>query len=351
MQGKVVRGAVVVAAALSMVVAAVAPAHAADPWPAPGTTVARIDGVTVDFATVERWARAMAPNLTPPSGAGPIRSDSACLRRGAAGARRPACARVRRALWRQALDWLLGMHLSVLEARRVPLDPADGRRPSAEPWDIVTPPRGLRGADRRLWLAGMEANQAWENAVRDSIRVDEAALVRFWRRQTEPRWFAPRQVRAEVLQLPTRAAADAALAAVRGGESFESAGARLTAASPAVYRGGRHLFSAADLIADEPGGSDTLAGALLEAQPGALLGPLRFGRAFFVARVVEVVTERARIPLAQMQDEVRGEVTEMRVSRRIAAEGRRVLQRWHSRTTCRRAIAPRRLCGRLADRL
>lgn len=348
MQEMVRRGVVGALALLAVGAAMSTTASAAQPaWPAPETPVARIGPQTISFGTLERLGR-----LSPTVGGADIAKAAgadprACLRRGAPGAAHPACSRVRRMTWGVGLAELIQLHRAKLEARRRGLD----ARPTPAMRDELQEMDRQHGVDRRLWRSGLAAALVLDRAVVATVEPpDDAALVRFWESRREPGWFTPRQVRVEVLQLRSRADADAALAAVAGGESFAAAGARLAVAGSAAFRGERQLFSG-ERIDDGADPRSSLTAAVLAAAPGALIGPLRFGRSFYVARVVEVVTERARIPLAQVQDQVREEVTAIRAGRAIRADLARVTAHWRPRTTCLRAVAVTSLCGRVADRL
>ncbi len=173
-------------------------------------------------------------------------------------------------------------------------------------------------------------------------------MERRWRRQREPGWFAQRQVRAEVVELPNAAKARETLAALRAGESFAAVGARLSGTAPTVYHGEAHLFSGP--VVDGDTSQPKLLRALLKAQPQTLIGPLADDGGWFVARVVEVVSTRARIPLPQVRTRLLAEIEAMReatVSERVAEQ---LLRRWALRTTCVRPFVARRVCGRVVSR-
>jgi parvulin-like peptidyl-prolyl isomerase len=284
--------------------------------------------VRLTSATVERWALMM-------------RDDDAGDSPVTAGQRRTG------------LRILLWLNMTVEEARRqhLPLryDAVDGMSPE-EIREVMsdTLPKPATRADRRLWVDGLLASTALTRAAVARLPPpSDAALERLWSRQREPAWFTPRQVRAEVVELPSAAKAREALAALQAGEGFAAVGARLSGRAATGYHGEAHLF--AGPVEDERAQAKLLR-AVLTAKPAELVGPLADDGGWFVARVVEVVSERARIPLAQ----VRSRLTELvRFERSQAVEerfARQLVARWSKRTTCVRPFVIRRLCGRVVAR-
>lgn len=316
------------------------------PIPPPSTPVLAIGPVTVDFATVDRWASAFA---TPSEQQRRLRLTYArCHRPVVEPAQRRGCERLL-ANARTGAAWtLVHGHTALLEAGRlgVPVKPVplgSGVRRA-----IVTA-RTTR-ADRRLWLRMAYAAKAVERAAVAALPpLTDDDLTRAWRRQTEPSWFTERQVRAEVVQLRTRGDADAALAALAAGESFTSVAARLSPPGRSVYRGEPRLFS--DPYHDDPDLRPPLLAAVVGAAPGALLGPIAADGAHYVARVTEVVAERARIPLPQVQARLRDDLTLRRETQAVSTAWEAAERRWRGRTRCVRQFARVQPCGRLVASL
>lgn len=326
-----------------------APVAAAAAPSAPDTPVARFDGITIDRATVDRWREFSFGGVDRDFELFPR-----CLRRASVS---PECPRLLRSARRQALEFVVGLHQMLLTARRLGVAvPRNPRLP--EHFEVPRGVPGLDRADRRLARRGLYAwialGRHWVKALPP---ITDAQLERAWRALREPAWFTQRQVRAEVLQLRTRADADAALAALRGGESFAALGARLAPSRPARFRGELQLFSAdvpdpfAEAHGKRPERPTRVARAVLAATPGALVGPLAIGGDFYVLRVADVVSEHALIPLAQVRERLLREVEFERAQRVTTRSRRRVNRAWRARTTCVRGFAARSVCGRVVARL
>jgi len=316
------------------------------PVPPPSTPVLAIGPVTVDFATVDRWGSAFA---TPSEQQRRLRLTYArCHRPVVEPTRRRGCERLLAGAWTGAAWTLVHGHTALLEADRLGVPVTAVPLSSGLRRAIVTT-RTTR-ADRRLWLRMAYAAKAVERAAVAALPpLTDGDLTRAWLRQTEPSWFTRRQVRAEVVQLRTRGDADAAFAAVAAGESFASVGARLSPPGRSVYRGEPQLFS--DPYHDDPDLRGPLLAAVVGAAPGALLGPISADGVHYVARVTEVVTERARIPLAQVQARLRDDLTLRRETKAVASAWAAAERRWRGRTRCVRQFARVQPCGRVVASL
>lgn len=334
MQGTVRRfalavGAVAVAAACGGVAATAAAAATAPPL-TDSTPVVRVGDVTITYGTLDRWAR---------SG---VVSDRDSVRR--------------------ALAFAIPPQVLLLEAKR--LGVAVPARPEGYE-DVTRYARelGVRRSEMTTVVRGIATQQLLADAWEASIPApSEARLLRAWRQQRGPGWFTPRQRRAELLELPTRAAADEALAAVRAGESFAAVGARLTPQRASAFRGDVQLFSDARMLPATMEFFDapevpvqplpkTLETALYSAAVGELRGPIVTRRAVFVLRVTEIVSQRARRPLAQVRTPLESRLRARQLALLTAQRTRQLNRRWRARTTCDRRVAVRAICGRVVERV
>ncbi len=318
---------------------AAAGAHAAQPLPAPSAVVAKVGDVKITRAAVERWAIARRGSLL---------SDPDEQWTGA----------ISDAERRSTLAALLDLHTAVLEARRLGVRFADADREfSPKEMESVTVellPRPATDADRALWVRAQLATYALLRHGIDTLPpLSDAQLTALWKRHRAAEWFTPRQVRAEVVELKTRAQARAALDALRAGESFASVGARLSGSSPVRFHGELQLFSSRPVGADD---ESPLERALMKASPQALIGPVGADDSWYVARVVEVVAERTRIPLPQVRDRIEDEADSGKfeqVYRANVGDADPLLAASHDvRAAVRRPqmVRPRRWRGRCASR-
>jgi hypothetical protein len=316
----------------------------------------RIGSITIDFGTLERWRKTSVIGESDENGAF-TRCRRAELRRRPPTGECDASFRKARAA---ALDYLAALHGMLLEAERI------------EVFVLARPPRngsaayarslGFSRSDVRLLARAAAAEDAIVEHLRSTLpEPSEAALVRAWRRQRGGGFFTSRQRRVEVLELPTRAAADEAITAVRAGESFIAVGVRLAPRRDSAFHGDAQIFSDAvapssseDFLSDEATVEElpaALERALFGAPIGELRGPIETTRAFFVLRVVEIVTERARRPLAQVRAPLAAALKEARLSSLIVRREAEARRRWRARTTCDRRIAVRSVCGRVVPAL
>lgn len=335
MQGSVRRfalavGAVAVATACGGVAATAAAAATAPPL-TERTPVARVGDATITYGTLRRWADS------------DLADDGSSMR--------------------IALSIIVPPRFMLLEAERLGI--AVPARPEGYE-DVSRYARefGLRRSDLAVMLRGLAAQQllvaAWESSI---PAPSEPRLLRAWRRQRGPGFFTPRQRRAELLELPTRAVADQALAALRAGESFAAVGARLAPQRESAFRGDVQLFSDAPIQPTTPEEffaepdvpvrqlPQPLERALYGAPVGELRGPIVTSRAVFVLRVTEIVSQRARRPLAQVRALLEPRLRARQLERLTTVRTRQLNRRWRARTTCDRRIAVRSLCGRVVTRV
>lgn len=345
-------GAVAVSTAMPGIGAATAP-----PSLSPGTPVARVGDVTITFGALERLRRTrVAPLL------GSDRGAADCLRHERRG--RPLsgdCARSFERLRRELLAFELSLHHVVAEARRAGLTVP--REPSDPMQRRLVRSLGMPAELQALMLRALAAQEALKKAWERRLpAASEAELERLWSGKRDAEWFTPHQRWAELLELPDRASAERALAAIRGGESFAAVGARLLPARRSTFTGAPQLFVSPqpesieslllgegdELLAELP---QRLRQTLFHAPVGALRGPIVTERAVFVLRVTEIVTVRARRPLAQVRTLLEAELHELRLKRIGLRHERVAARRWRARTTCDRRFADRSVCGRVVARV
>lgn len=354
MQGSVRRFALALAGVLAASTAVPAVGTAAEPPLSSGTPVARVGDVTIRYGTLERLRRTrFAAELV----ADPATTD--CLRRERRGQPLPGdCARGFGRLRGELLEFALSFHHAIAEARRSGVEVP--RAPAARGERRLVRSFGLPAELEALMLRALAAQEAlmraWE---RQLPPVSEAELVRLWGGKEGAAWFTPHQRWAELLELRDRATAEQALAAIRGGESFAAVGRRLLPARRSLFTGESQLFvtpqhdSIESLLDDEPITElpPQLRRALFRAPVGALRGPIVTRRAVFVLRVTEIVTVRARRPLAQVRTLLEAELRQVRLMRIADERGRAAGRRWRARTSCDRRVAVRSVCGRVVERV
>lgn len=287
---------------------------------APDTPVARVGATTIDFATLERWGEV----------AGSLAAS-------------PGIAEGKR----------LGIGLSVyiyvrampVEAERVGLVVPPARVTRAA-WRFVRQ-LGLRPREAALMLrAGVAEDLLYRRDLETLPPLSDGELLRLWRRQREPGFFTPRVRRAEVVELRTPADADAALTALRAGESFGSVAARLAAPGAGAFRGDVQLY-----LADAGDHLTAVERAIFAASLGVVRGPVETRRGHAVLRVVEIVSERARRPLAQVRELLDDLTFGDRQARAYDRRMDEMSVRWRARTTCIRRITVSELCGSVVNRL
>jgi hypothetical protein len=345
------------AIAVSAAVPGIGAAAPAPPSLSPGTPVARVGDVTITFGALEQLRRSrLAPLLSSDRGA------ADCLEQERRG--RPLsgdCTRSFQRLRRELLAFDLSLHHAVAETRRLGI--AVPREPSSPADRRLIRSFGMPAALQALMLRALAAQEALKKAWERRLpAASEAELERLWGSKRDVEWFTPHQRWAELLELPDRASAERALAAIRGGESFAAVGARLLPARRSTFTGAPQLFVSPqpesieslllgegdELLAELP---PRLRSTLFHAPVGALRGPIATERAVFVLRVTEIVTVRARRPLPQVRTLLEAELRELRLERIGLRHERAAARRWRARTTCDRRIAPRSVCGRVVARV
>jgi hypothetical protein len=261
----------------------------------------------------------------------------------------------------ELLAFELSLHHAVAETRRMGI--AVPREPSSPMQRRAVRRFGLPAEVRVLMLRALATQEALEKAWERRLpAASEAELERLWGGKRDAEWFTPHQRWAELLELPDRASAERALAAIRGGESFAAVGARLLPARRSTFTGAPQLFVSPqpesieslllgegdELLAELP---PLLRQTLFHVPVGALRGPIVTERAVFLLRVTEIVTVRARRPLAQVRTLLEAELRQLRLERIGLRHARAAARRWRARTTCDRRIAPRSVCGRVVARV
>jgi hypothetical protein len=88
----------------------------------------------------------------------------------------------------------------------------------------------------------------------------------------------------------------------------------------------------------------------MKASPQALIGPVGADDSWYVARVVEVVAERTRIPLPQVRDRIEDDADSAKFEQVYRANVVTLTRYWRPRTTCVRPFVVRRWCGRTVAR-
>lgn len=311
-----------------------------------GTVVAAVAGKKIDLATVERWTVGFA-RLNREDDAR-AKAYVGCVRNAAA-SRSARCAGIVRAEQRETFAQLLSLYHVVAEGRRIGLKVSS--RPQSLPSDFRDALRDSRlpAADRALWTSGVNIGTELDRRARAAVPpATDAEVEKSWRSERYPTSFLPRTLRAEVVELRTRADGDAALAAAQAGEPLAAIGGRLGSSKESL-RGESQLF--ADDSERDPKSRPTLLRTLLRTAPGALFGPVAIGDRFYVGRYLGIATERRLVPLAEVRERVLEELDFEREMKASTAAEAALAKRWRKRTVCVRPFTSPTYCGRVVGRI